>query len=95
MNDAFDSIRQGLEEAVGYIQGKKSGVRIHYPSEPDVKTIRNKTGMDQNDFAVTLGITVKTLRCWEKGERKPRGTGLVLLNIINKAPKTVIDILSQ
>ncbi len=44
MNDAFESIRQGLEEAVEYVQGKKSGVRIHYPSEPDVKTIRSKTG---------------------------------------------------
>jgi len=93
MNDIFDSIRQGLEEAVKYAQGEKSGVRIHYSSEPDVKAIRSKTGMNQNEFAMVLGISLKTLRCWEKGERKPRGPGLILLNIIDKSPKAVMDIL--
>jgi putative transcriptional regulator len=95
MNSAFDSIKQGLKEAAEYAENEKIGARTHYPSTPDVQTIRNKTGMSQNEFAAKLGISVKTLKYWEKGERKPRGPSLVLLNIIDKKPKTVLDILSR
>ena len=95
MNDTFDSIKRGLQEAVEYAQGNKSGVRVHYPSGPDVKAIRNRIGMSQNEFASTIGISLQTLRYWEKGKRKPRGPSLVLLSIIEKAPDTVIDILSR
>lgn len=95
MNNTFESIKQGLEEAVEYAKGNKSGVRIHYPPEPDVKAIRNRIGMNQNEFAATIGISLQTLRYWEKGERKPKGPSLILLSIIEKAPNTVMDILSQ
>ncbi|QTA84648.1 NadS family protein [Desulfonema magnum] len=95
MSDTFDSIKKGLEEAVEYAQGNKSGVRAHFPSVPDVRAIRNKTGMSQNEFASTIGISPQTLRYWEKGRRKPKGPVLVLLNIIDKAPDTILDILSQ
>ncbi|GBC61594.1 transcriptional regulator [Desulfonema ishimotonii] len=95
MNNTFESIKKGLEEAVEYARGNKSGVRVHYPSAPDVRAIRNKTGMSQNEFASTIGISLQTLRYWEKGQRKPKGPVLVLLNIIEKAPDTVMDILSQ
>ncbi|MEE4358630.1 MAG: NadS family protein, partial [Desulfococcaceae bacterium] len=95
MNNTFNSIKQGLEEAVEYAQGNKSGVRVHYPSAPDVKAIRDRTGMNQDEFASAIGISRQTLRYWEKGKRKPKGPGLVLLNIIEKAPNTVMDILSR
>jgi putative transcriptional regulator len=93
MNNTFSSIKQGLEEAVEYAQGNNSGVRIHYPSDPDVKAIRNRIGMNQNEFASTIGISLQTLKYWEKGKRRPKGPSLVLLSIIEKAPNTVKDIL--
>lgn len=95
MNRAFDSIKKGLEEAVAYSQGNNSGVRIHQPSKPDIKAIRDKAGMNQEEFAATLGISPRTLRYWEKGRRNPRGPALILLDIIDKAPQTVLDILSR
>lgn len=95
MNDTFDSIKQGLEEAVEYARGDKSGARVHYSSAPDVEAIRKIIGMSQNEFASIIGVSLQTLRYWEKGERKPKGPVLVLLNIMEKAPDTVIDILSQ
>ncbi|QTA79373.1 HTH domain-containing protein, Cro/C1-type [Desulfonema limicola] len=95
MNNTFDSIKQGLQEVVEYAQGNKSGVRVHYSTEPDVKAIRTRIGMNQNEFASTIGISLQTLRYWEKGQRKPKGPVLVLLNIIEKAPDTVMNILSH
>jgi hypothetical protein len=45
MNSAFDSIKQGLKEAAEYAENKKIDARTHYPSAPDVQTIRNKSSI--------------------------------------------------
>lgn len=95
MNTAFESIRKGLQEAEEYVQGNKSGIKLHYFSKPDVKAIRNKIGMSQNEFASLLCISPKTLRLWEKSGRELRGTALVLLNIIDKEPQTILNILKK
>ncbi len=95
MSGAFDSIRKGLREATEYADGNKSGVRVYSFLKPDVKAIRNKTGMSQNEFATLLCISPNTLRYWEKGGRELRGTALVLLNIIDKAPQTVLNLLRK
>lgn len=59
----------------------------------DIKEIRNKTGMTQKEFCSNFGITLSTLRHWERGDRKPHGTALVLLNLIENSPKEVYSIL--
>ena len=50
--------------------------------------------MSQNEFANAFGISVSTLRHWERGDRKPRGSALVLLNVVAKAPNTVLSVLA-
>lgn len=49
--------------------------------------------MSQNEFASAFGISVATLRHWERGDRSPHGPALVLLNIIAKEPQTVLKAL--
>ena len=44
----------------------------------DVKAIREKVGMKQTEFAASFGISLGTLRHWERGDRKPRGPALAL-----------------
>ncbi len=46
MNDAFNSIRQGLEEAIEYSKGKNNGSRVHCSPGTDVKAIRTRVGMN-------------------------------------------------
>ena len=55
-----------------------------------VKNIRAKIGMTQNEFASTFGISVSTLRHWERGDRTPHGPVLVLLNVVAKEPQAVL-----
>lgn len=61
----------------------------------DVKNVRSKVGMSQSEFASAFGISVSTLRHWERGDRKPQGPALVLLNVVAKEPKVVLDALSK
>ena len=90
MSKAFASIKQGLQEALAHQQGRPTGVRLHVPPPVDVKEVRRRTGLTQAEFAARFAIGLGTLRHWERGDRTPRGTALVLLNIIAKEPKTVL-----
>ena len=95
MSKVFQSIEQGLKEAVEYTQGNKLGSKTYYPTQVDVKNIRSKANMTQEEFAASFGISLGTLKHWERGDRTPRGPALVLLNIINEAPQTVLEILRK
>ena len=94
MSEIFSSIKKGLEEAVAFSEGKCPEAVVHEFSPVDVKNIRAKMGMSQNEFASAFGISVSTLRHWERGDRVPRGPALVLLNIVEKEPEAVLKALA-
>ncbi|TAK82132.1 MAG: helix-turn-helix domain-containing protein [Aquabacterium sp.] len=94
MSKAFKSIKAGLTEALAHAKGKQVKVRMHYPQAIDVKAIRAKVGMTQTEFASSFGISVGTLRHWERGDREPHGPARVLLHVVSKQPKAVLSALS-
>ncbi len=94
MSTAFENIRQGLQEAIAHAQGNTRGVQVHRPREVDVKAVRSKVGMTQEQFAARFGFSTATLRHWERGDRSPRGPALVLLNVIERDPQAVIRALA-
>ncbi len=93
MSKAFNSIKKGLQEAIAHAEGNAPGTRIHRPRPVDVKALRSKIGMTQEQFAARFGFSTATLRHWERGDRAPHGPALVLLNVIEHNPKAVIDAL--
>jgi putative transcriptional regulator len=93
MTDFFNSIKQGLSEAVEFSTGQCSKAIVHEFSPIDVKNIRSNMGMSQTEFASTFGISVSTLRHWERGDRSPQGPALVLLNVVSKEPEAVLKAL--
>jgi len=95
MSKAFDSIKQGLDEALAFSKGKIGKAVVHEFAPVDVKNIRAQVGMTQNEFASAFGISVSTLRHWERGDRSPHGPALVLLNVVAKEPEAVLKALSH
>ena len=87
-------IAAGLEDAISHTKRDKSRARIHRPEAIDVKAIREKTGMSQQRFCATFGISLGSLRHWEQGLRVPRGTARVLLKIVDNNPKAVINVIN-
>lgn len=95
MATAFENIKQGLLEAIDHAQGHASATtRIHHPRTIDVKALRTRVGMTQEQFSATFGFSTATLRHWERGDRKPHGPALVLLNVIAHNPNAVIEALT-
>jgi DNA-binding transcriptional regulator YiaG len=48
----------------------------------------------QNQFAALVHVSVKTLRNWEQGIRRPGGAAAALLTAIRNDPKNVIAVLN-
>ena len=89
MTKAFESIKQGLQEAIAHTQGKIAA-RTHRPAEIDVAQIRHSLGLTQMEFAAKFSISVGTLRHWERGDRSPHGPALALLHVVAKEPQAVL-----
>jgi len=92
MNKAVaHGIRRGLEEALAYAKGEADArkYRVHVPRDVDVRGIRTKLGMTQEEFARQFGFSINTLRHWEQGKRRPEGPTRAYLMVIDRAPKTV------
>jgi putative transcriptional regulator len=92
---AYDSIRQGLTEAIDFAQGKQTGARVHQVEVPEVNVaaIRARTGLSQAAFARSIGVAKGTLLNWEHGRRRPTGPAQVLLAMIAKRPSLVGELL--
>jgi putative transcriptional regulator len=94
MGKAFESIQQGLKEAIGQAKGSQAGVKVWRPARVDVAAVRGRLGLTQAQFAARFGVSVATLRHWERGDRNPQGPALVLLNLIDRDPAGVLRALS-
>lgn len=91
MSRVADSIRRGLQEALVYAKGKadERAYRVHVPERINVKAIRTRLDMTQEEFAGRFGFSVNTLRHWEQGMRQPEGPTRAYLLVIDRAPKAV------
>jgi putative transcriptional regulator len=90
MGDLFKSRKRGLEEAIAHRKGEKTGIRLFTQEEVNARQVREKTELAQEQFAATFGISLGTLRHGERGDRRPHGPALVLLNAVAKEPGAVL-----
>lgn len=92
---AFDKIAEGLKEALAVARGEKKPYKLHVPAEIDVRAIRAKLDLSQDDFASTFGFTINQIREWEQGRSRPLGGARAYLMIIDRNPRAVLRILQN
>ena len=66
MSAAFDRIKAGLTEALAHAKGQPSAVREHRVNRVDVRELRAQIGLTQEQFSAKFGISLPTLRHWER-----------------------------
>lgn len=83
-----DALMAGLEDALAHARGEEvPGIRI--TEIPDVKAIRTKLGLSQNEFAAAFHLSPGTVKGWEQGRRKIDTTAVALLRTIEENPEAV------
>ena len=90
---AFDKIAEGLGEVLAIARGEVKPARLHIPTEIDVKSVRTKLALSQEDFAAQFGFTVNQIKDWEQGRSRPLGGVRAYLIIIERDPKRVLALL--
>ena len=57
-----------------------------------VAEARASLGLSQQEFAVLLGVSARTLRDWEQRRREPTGAARTLLKVAVKHPKVLREL---
>lgn len=93
MNEkSFNELLESVREGGAILRGEKAPSRSFILDAPDVKEIRESFSLSQSEFAAMLGISVKTLQNWEQGRRTPPGPARVLLQVAERHPDAVWDV---
>lgn len=94
MNDEmFNELLESVQQADSIIKGESTAARITEFADPEVKSIRTKTGLSQSRFANLLGVSKRTLENWEQGRRHPTGPARALLKIVDADPEYALNTL--
>lgn len=91
------NIIEGLGEAAAHFRGEKRLRTTTYliPGEIDIKSLRQKLGLSQVQFALRYCFNPRTLQDWEQGRVKPDSAVRAYLNVIAKEPEAVKRALSS
>ena len=88
----FEELLTGVKEMGKHMRGEPINVRVREFPEPDVKAIREKTGLTQTGFAYLIGVKPKTLQNWEQKRVRPAGPARALLKIVEANPDALAAI---
>lgn len=95
--NVYESIMNGLNEAVAYEKGEQTArsatvaiAPIPVISAAEIKALRQTLNMTQSTFAAVMGVSNKTVEAWEKGTNTPAGTARRMMSMLfadNKLPE--------
>ena len=79
--DIAAELRKSVKEMIA-----KKGTKI--PVSP-VVSARVKSGLSQSQFALLLGVSIRTLQEWEQGRRAPSKAAQTLIAIAERRPEVL------
>lgn len=84
----------GAKQILAHIEGRKVLKEYTLASPVDVKSIRQKVGMSQTEFATAFCLNRRTLQEWEQGKSAPDIAARAYLTVIERNPAAVRAALS-
>lgn len=82
-------------EAGAIARGEKKAVRTFVPPEMDVRAIRVRLKLSQEDFASEFGFSVTQIRDWEQGRSRPLGGVRAYIMLIDRDAEGIRRLLSS
>ena len=88
--EAWESTRDLEAELIESVRQMSEG-KTSVAYSP-VIAARKASGLSQAQFAVLLGVSVRTLQGWEQGRRQPTGAAKTLIAIAQKNPEILASL---
>ena len=78
--DLLDSVKQ---------MRRGQSARVTKVNVPEAAEARASVGLSQQEFAIRLGVSPRTLQDWEQGRREPTGAAKTLLCVAVTHPEVL------
>ena len=85
MPSEMEKFQSDLLESVQQM-GRRQAARITKVKVSEAAEARALVGLSQQDFALLLGVSARTLQDWEQGRREPSGAAKTLIRIAVRRP---------
>ncbi|EKD65483.1 MAG: hypothetical protein ACD_50C00077G0004 [uncultured bacterium] len=82
----LEALKEVLADVEGKTRLKERSIKVE---DVDVYQIRQKYHLTQLEFSQRFGFSLRTLQQWEQRRRRPHGSALVLLKVVDYAPDVV------
>ena len=79
-NDLLESVKQ---------MRRGEAARVTKVKLPEAAEARASVGLSQQEFALLLGVSARTLQDWEQGRREPTGAAKTLLRVAVAHPEVL------
>jgi len=91
----FDRLAASLGQVREHVSGGRFAGRIREieVGAADIRSVRERSGMTQVQFAEAFGIGLGTLQKWERGARRPSGAAKSLLLVMQTDLRGVVKAL--
>ena len=84
-----DMLNAGLK--VSFTKKELDSLGVEIPKREitaqEIKNIRKNIKVSQSVFAKLLNVSISSIRQWEQGNRKPSGSTVILLELLQKNPE--------
>ena len=87
----FDALLQSVREGGAILRSRSKASRRLEIQSSGVREIRERTSLSQSEFALLIGVSVKTIQNWEQARRQPTGPAAALLRIIAHEPRLAVQ----
>lgn len=94
-NAAGRRILKGANQILDYLRGDQTQAQTISIEKPDLRGLRAKLKLSQEQFAEVYGIPLRTVQSWEQGVRHPDATARAYLKTIERIPAQVRNALTR
>ena len=91
MPSELKKFQEDLLESVRQMR-RGQAARVSKVKLSAVAEARASVGLSQQEFAVLLGVSARTLQDWEQGRREPTGAARTLLKVAVKHPRVLREL---
>lgn len=88
---------QSAKEARKIVRGETDpkSYKMHIPAKIDVRAVRVRLNLTQEEFSIRFGLTLARVRDWEQGRSSPDSAARAYLTVIEREPKAVARALAE
>jgi len=87
----FEELLHSVREGGAILRGRSKASRRLEIGSSGIRAIRERTSLSQSEFALLIGVSVKTIQNWEQARRQPTGPAAALLRIIAYEPRLAVQ----